>query len=427
VQRLDGAGAHPLDDDRGLHEVAPELREQHAARHRAHLVPGPPHPLQPAGHAGRGLDLDDEVDGAHVDAELERAGGDHRGEPTGLELLLDELAVFLAHRAVVGPGQGRRRAGGGARLRHQLGRGARPGMPAGRLGGRHAGVVVDAVAGTAGRCLQPLLPDLVQPRGQPLRQPPGVREHQGRAVRRDEVDDALLDVRPDGGALLGTRGRPGEVVGDLAQRRHVGDRHDDLEVPRLGGGRAHDLDGPAAGEVARDLLDRLDGRGQPDSLRGALEQRVEALEAEREVGAALGAGHGVDLVDDDRLDAGQRLPGLRGEDEEQGLGRRDEHVAGSAREGAPLVRRGVAGSHRDGDVRHRQAEAGGRVADPDERRPQVALDVDGQRLHRRDVEDPAPLEPLEGRRLRGQPVQRPEERGQGLARPGGRHDEGVVP
>ena len=54
---------------------------------------------------------------------------------------------------------------------------------------------------------------------------------------------------------------------------------------------------------------------------------------------------------------------------------------------------------------------------PAMRRPQVALDVDGQRLERRHVEDPAA--PL-GRRLRleHQPVQAPEEGGQRLAAAG---------
>ena len=79
AERLDRPGAHPLDDDCGLHEVAAELREQHAPRHRPHLVTGPPDPLQAAGHGGGRFDLDDQVDGAHVDAQLEAARGDDRG------------------------------------------------------------------------------------------------------------------------------------------------------------------------------------------------------------------------------------------------------------------------------------------------------------------------------------------------------------
>ena len=144
------------------------------------------------------------------------------------------------------------------------------------------------------------------------------------------------------------------------------------------------------------------------------------------MGAALGAGDGVHLVDDDGLDAGQGLARGRGEDEEERLGRRDEDVGGGAREGAALVGGGVAGAHRDGDVGLGQAEPGGGVPDADERAAQVALDVDGERLHRRDVEHPAALLALLGDGLGGEPVERPEERRQRLARAGRRDDEGVV-
>ena len=196
------------------------------------------------------------------------------------------------------------------------------------------------------RRLDPFLPDLVEPGGEPLGEAAAVGEHQGRGVLGDEVDDALLDVRPDRGALLLAGRRPAQVAGGLAELGHVGHRHDDLEVPLLGRGRLHDVDRPATGEVAGDLLDRADGGGQPDPLGGPLEAGVEPLEGEGQVGAALGAGQRVHLVDDDRLDAGERLARGRGEDEEQRLGRRDEHVGGGAGEGAALVGRGVAGAHR---------------------------------------------------------------------------------
>ena len=53
VQCLDLAGEHPLDDDGGLHEVAAELREEHPAADRAHLVPGAADALQPGGDRRR--------------------------------------------------------------------------------------------------------------------------------------------------------------------------------------------------------------------------------------------------------------------------------------------------------------------------------------------------------------------------------------
>ena len=69
---------------------------------------------------------------------------------------------------------------------------------------------------------------------------------------------------------------------------------------------------------------------------------------------------------------------------------------------------------------------GGGLPDAGQRRAQVALDVDGQRLERADVEHPAaPLRVL-GHGRGGQPVERGQERGQGLARPGRRDDQGVL-
>ena len=138
AHRLDEPVAHPLDDDGGLHEVAAVLREHDALAHRADLVARAADALQPARDARRRLDLDHEVDRAHVDAELEAARRDDRGEPPGLEVVLDERALLLAHRAVVGAGEhlrARRRsspawpidaAGADAGLERLAGRGARP-------------------------------------------------------------------------------------------------------------------------------------------------------------------------------------------------------------------------------------------------------------------------------------------------------------
>ena len=238
---------------------------------------------------------------------------------------------------------------------------------------------------------QAFFPDLVEPGGQPLGQPPRVGEHQRGAVRRDEVDDALLDVWPDRGpALLPGRGTA-EVLGQLAERGHVGQRYDDLEVPLLGRRRLHDLDRTAAGEIAGHLLHGANGRRQPDALRRFREQLVETLQRQRQVRAPLGTRHRVDLVDDDRLHAGERLSGARGEHEEQRLRSGDEDVGRRPDECPTVGGGGVAGADRDGDVGRRQSEPGGGVSDPDERGPQVALDVDGQGLERRDVEDPAAL------------------------------------
>ena len=67
---LDGPGPHALDDHRALDQVAAELGEDDAAADRAHLVAGPADALQAGRDRAERLHLDDQVDGAHVDAQL---------------------------------------------------------------------------------------------------------------------------------------------------------------------------------------------------------------------------------------------------------------------------------------------------------------------------------------------------------------------
>ena len=113
---FDPAGQHLLGDDRGVQHVAAMLREQRRPAHFADLVAGPPDPLQPRRGARRRLDLDDEVDGAHVDAEFEARRGDDAAQDAGLQLLLDLRALLLRDRPVVRLREHR----GGARRRPGL-------------------------------------------------------------------------------------------------------------------------------------------------------------------------------------------------------------------------------------------------------------------------------------------------------------------
>ena len=92
--------------------------------------------------------------------------------------------------------------------------------------------------------------------------------------------------------------------------------------------------------------------------------------------AALGARDRVHLVEDQGLDAAQRLARLRGEHQVQRLGRRDQDVGRLLQELAPFLLRGVAGANRNPQVRLEACE----------RAAQVALDVVVQRLQRGDVE-----------------------------------------
>ncbi|MDQ1035796.1 hypothetical protein QFZ75_002212 [Streptomyces sp. V3I8] len=214
---LDGAGAHPLGDDGGLDEVAPVLREDHARGDRPDLVARAAHALEAGRHRRRRLDLDDEVHRAHVDAQFEAGGGDHGGQTARLEVLLDEGALLLGDRSVVGAGDDRGGTLGRARAAHQLGR----------------GMVL-----RQGLARRPLVRDLVQPVAEALREAAGVGEDDRRAVGLDEVDDPLLDMRPDGGLLraLVAVGRRG-----AAQLAQVLDGQDHGEVELLAGRWLDDL------------------------------------------------------------------------------------------------------------------------------------------------------------------------------------------
>ena len=177
--------------------------------------------------------------------------------------------------------------------------------------------------------------------------------------------------------------------------------------------------GPA--EEARDLLERVLGGAQADPLQaragatgGAAGLQLEALERQRQVRAALGRGHGVDLVDDHRLRTLEHAAGLGGEDQVQGLGGRDEDVRRVAGHRGALALGGVAGADPDPDLVGPDPLQGG---------PQVALDVVRERLQRADVDHAH----ARSRLLVGhQPVERPQERGQRLARARGSAHEHVL-
>ncbi len=147
------------------------------------------------------------------------------------------------------------------------------------------------------------------------------------------------------------------------------------------------------------------------------------------MGAALRARDRVDLVDDDVLDATQDVAGLAGEQEVERLRRRDEDVRRPAGEVPAILGGRVAGPAGDRDVRRRLTESGGGQADAGQRRPEVPLDVVGQRFERRDVQDAdrAGLLPrLRRTWRRREAVEGPEEGGEGLAAAGRGVDERVL-
>ncbi len=436
-RRLDLPGAHQPADDGALEQVAAELGEEAPAADLADAVTGASDALQPAGDGLGRLDLQDEVDGAHVDAELQRAGGHETGQLAGLQELLDVRALLARERAVMGAGDLARSGKGRIRI---VGRIRSVG---GDLGILARGELVQAQRDALGRAAVVDEDD----RG-------GVFAHAAQQLGVDRGPDrATCGLAPGYGLeRIGSRACDGIVGAGFGHRL---DRDFDAEIEQGGGRRVEDRDLAAgADEEAPDLLQRALGRAEADALRAEYgpalagggrstlsrarsgHEGIEALEREREVRAALGGGDGVDLVDDHRLDAREHRSRLRGEDQVERLRRRDQDVGRVAHHRGALALGGVARADGHGDV----------VGDADaaQGRAEVALDVVGERLQRRDVDDagggarrrgcPSGARPrLNSDLARGgsgrgaaETVERPQERGERLARAGGRRQQHVL-
>ncbi len=161
--------------------------------------------LQPARHRWRRFDLDHEIDRAHVDAELERRGGDQRTQRSRLEAILDLDALLAGDRTVMRADQ--------------------------RLSGQ-----------------------LVQRAGQPLGEAAAVDEDERGAMRANQVEQARMDRRPDRGTRIADRrGSAWNVVGGR-EPCHVFDRHFDPQVERLLGAGVHDRDRPECDRRVRRKL-----------------------------------------------------------------------------------------------------------------------------------------------------------------------------
>ena len=82
---FDEALVHGAGDGGAGDEVGAVFGEDDAFARGSDLVAGAADALHACGDGGRRLDLDDHVDGAHVDAELEGRGGDDGADLSGLE------------------------------------------------------------------------------------------------------------------------------------------------------------------------------------------------------------------------------------------------------------------------------------------------------------------------------------------------------
>ena len=106
---LDVALVHGAGDGGAGDEVGAVFGKENAFADGVDGVAGAADALHAAGDRGRRFDLDDEVDGAHVDAEFEGGGGAEGFDLAGLELLLDDRALVRRRGSRGGRGRWVRR------------------------------------------------------------------------------------------------------------------------------------------------------------------------------------------------------------------------------------------------------------------------------------------------------------------------------
>ena len=102
---FDLRAAHCLDRGRGCQEIAAIFGVNHTLGNRADMVARAADPLQPRGNRGRGLNLHHQIHRAHIDAELERGGGDDGAQAAGFEQILGLLTGLARKRSMVRAGE----------------------------------------------------------------------------------------------------------------------------------------------------------------------------------------------------------------------------------------------------------------------------------------------------------------------------------
>src|SRR5271170_5263323 len=358
-------------------QVVGRHREEAAFGRSAETVPRSANALD-GGRDGFGrIELADELDGADVDAEFERRGRYYRLQLAALEALLCEQP----------------------------------------LGAREATMMRHDSVGA-----EPLL----QVDRDALCRSPAQRKNQRRAMLTDEARDFVVHRVP----MLMRRQRP-----------ELGSGREDLQVHR-----AHAIVGAnyfdrarrarvvASNVISREeagqLFDRIQRRRQTDSigprLSAARHQSLEALERERQMRAALVAGERMEFVDDDVADGGEFFAELRrGQQDEQGFGRRHENMRRPPEHRSALAGGGISGAQAGADSRKIEARLGADVAHAVQRLLEIEADVVGQRLQRRNVKHRYFVAEIVARRIEHQAVDRPHEGCERLAAAGRRAQQNV--
>ncbi len=416
IEGFDASIQHAVHHHRSIDQITPRARIQQATRDAAHLMPCTSYPLHRTGHRRRRRDLDHQVHQAHVDAQFKTGGGDHAAQFTRLQRLLDGGALFLGHRAVVRAGDHRGRRGDTV---HRA------------AGERSVGGCIRSIRFARRLDARALGMQLVESCSQPFRHATRIGKDNRRPMPHHVVENAGFHMRPD---RTGARAGPAPFAWTVHDKvGHVLHRHHDLQFQLPLRRRLHHLHRAITAEEGGNALDRADRCRQADALRRHLQQRVEPLQAQRQVRATLAARHRMDLIEDHRMHIAQDLPRLRGQHQVQRLGRGDQDVRRAPHQACAVTAAGIAGTHGHGQGNRRIPTFAAPRTDALQGHLQVALHVAAQRLDRRQVQHARARHGLGGRvaacvaiALGEHLVDRMQERSQRLARPGWGHHQGVL-
>ena len=190
ARRLDVPLVHGARHRGAGHQVGAVLGKENPLAHRIHVMAGAADALHPAGHRGRRFNLNHQVHGAHVDAQLQRRSGAQRTNLPRLQLLLDDRALRRGQRAVMRAGD--------------------------RLSGQ-----------------------FVQRARQPLGHLAAVDKENRRVALANDLQQPGMNRIPDGDAPRRLRGRPAGQLLLLAQPRHILHRNLNAQLQLLGCAGVH--------------------------------------------------------------------------------------------------------------------------------------------------------------------------------------------
>ena len=329
AQGVEFAAPHAVQQRGAFDQVVARGGEQAALGQAADLVARAAHALQQRRDIARRAHLAHQVDVADVDAQLQRRGGDQHLQVAALEALFGGQPVFLGQATVV--------------RRHVL--------------------RAEALAQVARHALG---------------HAPRVDEDERGPVQHHQFGHAVVDALPHLVRHHRLQRHRRQFQRQVA-RAHVADIDHGARATVDARARAPDQE---AGHGGHGLL----GGRQADPHRPARAQRVQPLQAERQMAAALTARHGVDFVHDHAAHAGQHgAAAVRPQQHVQRFGRGDEDVRRAFAHRVALGRGGVAGAHGGADAVAGQTHDLQLAVDALQRTLQIDADVVRQRLQRRHV------------------------------------------